>query len=65
MRLKVEGTQNTRLIDLERSLFQARTLVCGRPLVRSLLFCIRESYGALEENRIVSEHRLDEYLAEQ
>ncbi len=67
MELRLEGNRKTKassLVDLERSLIQARSLVCGKPLVRSLLCCVRNTYGPLEESRIVNEYRLVEFLAD-
>lgn len=65
MNLNLEGeSQRNNVAELEKSLIQARSLACSKPLVRGLLCCVRNTYGALEEIRIINEHRLVEFLAD-
>jgi len=63
MQLQVEGVgQKTNLVELEKALMTAKNLVCGDPLVRSLLLCIRKHHGRLEENRVVDQFHLWDFL---
>jgi hypothetical protein len=64
MLIKATGKRDeTKLIDLERSLVQAKGWPCGASIIRSILLCIRKKHGELEEHRIIQEHRLSEILA--